>query len=155
MPFVTELTKHYNERNREGFDALNRRILLLLGAAIAAVLIGAKLLGRWGLNLIFGAEIAEHADLLIPTLLTTVLIAIEYYVSMLLTISRFLWPMLTGNAAALALTLTLQRTVIAADGAYGVNEMIYLSVGTNLLIQAVALLWYNRRWFGNKEKDAE
>lgn len=155
MPFVTELTKHYNERNREGFDALNRRILLLLGAAIAAVLIGAKLLGRWGLNLIFGAEIAEHADLLIPTLLTTVLIAIEYYVSMLLTISRFLWPMLAGNAAALALTLTLQRTVIAADGAYGVNEMIYLSVGTNLLIQAVALLWYNRRWFGKKEKDAE
>lgn len=155
MPFVTQLTKYYNEKNRKGFYALHDRILLLLGVAIAVTLIGAKLLGYWGLNLIFGAEIAEHVDLLIPTLLTTVLIAIEYYISMLLTISRFLKPMLAGNAVALILTLVLQRTVIAAHGSYGVNEMIYISVGANLLIQVAALIWYNRRWFGEKGKDTE
>lgn len=149
IPFVTRLTADYNEKRKPSYFSLHHRILLLIGGAIVIILIGAKLLGKWGLNLIFGAEIAAHDALLIPTLLTTAVIAIEYYISTLLTIARLFAPMIVGNAVAFVTMLVFQRPLISAYGMYGVNDIILISLGVNLLIQYVALLIFLKKWFSS------
>ena len=147
MPFVTRLTEKYKLKEKKDFSATHYRILLLLGGFIAAALIGAKILGQWALGLIYGEEVASYAALLIPTLLTTALIALEYYISMLLAIARFLKPMVIGNAAALILMFAFQWPLIQQHGAYGVNEVILISLGENLVIQYGAFMIHTRKWF--------
>lgn len=152
LPFVTKLTKEYNEKRKKEYFSFHHKILLLIGGAVAIILIGAKILGYWGLNLIFGEEIAAYEALLIPTLLTTALIAMEYYISTLLTIARLFAPMIAGNIVAFVAMLIFQRPLITAYGAYGVNDIIYISLGLNLLIQYIALLIYLKKWFSEEKK---
>ena len=104
-PSLTAFAEHWDRGDRAAFYRLHHRMLLLLLGAAAVCLVGAKLLGRWGLGLLFGPEIAAEEALLVPTLLTTVLIAGEYYLSALLTVCRKLRSIVVSNLAAMAVTL--------------------------------------------------
>lgn len=154
LPFITRFTAHYNEGERDAFYSLHRRILVLMGGAGVLILIMAKLLGKWALNLVFGPEIAEYDALLIPTLMTTVMIAAEYYISTLLTVTRSLKAIVVGNVAALLATLALSDHLVKSFGAYGVNDMIYISMGVNLIIQYIALTITLRKRFSDYAKTA-
>ena len=139
-PTITVFTRNYIEKNKKAYFSLLVKILALLAAVFAAILAGAALLGHWGLNLLFGGEIAEYSSLLIPVLLTTLLIALSYFFGALLTITRKLKVLLVANAAAAALTLTLSRPLIRTFGMSGVNYVIYIAMGVNALILLIALL---------------
>ena len=131
---------NYIEKNKKAYFSLLVKILSLLAAVFAAILAGAALLGHWGLNLLFGGEIADYSSLLIPVLLTTLLIALSYFFGALLTITRKLKVLLVANAAAAVLTLALSRPLIRTFGMSGVNYVIYIAMGVNALILLIALL---------------
>ena len=139
-PTITVFTRNYIEKNKKAYFSLLVKILSLLAAVFAAILAGAALLGHWGLNLLFGGEIAEYSSLLIPVLLTTLLIALSYFFGALLTITRKLKVLLVANAAAAVLTLALSRPLIRTFGMSGVNYVIYIAMGVNALILLIALL---------------
>lgn len=149
MPSMTRFSAHYNERRKDAFLRLNRQMLSLMGGAAVLVLAGAALLGRWGLGLLFGEEIARYSSLLLPTLVTTVLIAAEYYLSALLTVARKLSVILVSNIAATVVTLVLSNPLVRAYGAQGVNDVLYCSMGVTLLIQGAALAKAVKRQFGS------
>ena len=137
MPSLTVFARYWGERRKEDFFHLHHRILLMLAGVMAVIFIGAQVMGRWGLKLLFGEEVAGYAYLLLPTLVTTALIAGEYYLSSLLTVTRSLWMIAAANAAALVLTFILSEPLIRAGGMQGVNNMLYISMGVNCLIQYI------------------
>lgn len=154
MPSLTQFAEYYHERKDEEFHQLNRRMILLIAGVAAVILAGAAVIGRWGLNLLFGGEVAARAELLIPTLATTVLIAAEYYVSALLTVVRNLKAILISNIAAVAVTIAISDLLIRPYGSMGVNYVIYISMAVTLVIQGIALGKSFREHFGKGKKDA-
>ena len=151
-PSLTAFARHFGEKDRDGFFRLHHRILLLLAGVTAAILAGAAVLGRWGLGLLYGDEVAAHSYLLLPTLVTTALIAGEYYLSSLLTVVRDLKTIVISNGAAAALTLAVSDALIGRFGAEGVNMTICASMALNLVIQYAALRRALNRRFGQNGK---
>ena len=155
LPFLPQLAKYYNEERKKDFLRLHMGVSGALTASIAVIMIAAALLGKWGLNLIFGEEIAAYDGLLIPTLWTTVLIAAVYYISNVLTAIRKLGAIVAGNIVSLAVTVLFADRIVAMYGMMGVNYAIYIAGGANVLIQAGMLTVYLVKWFMAGKKQPE
>lgn len=146
-PAILVFTRHYVEHDRKNFYALYRRIWLILGGVFVLVFAGAALLGRWGLGLLFNDEVVAHADLLLPVLGTTLLVAISYFLGALLTITRQLKVILAANAVAAALAVALSHPIIQVCQMNGVNYVIYIAMGANVIILFTALTRQLKRHF--------
>ena len=59
-PTLTSFTQYYADRDKNRFYQLYKKIWLIIAGATTIVLIAAKLLGRWGLDLLFTEEIVEY-----------------------------------------------------------------------------------------------
>ena len=146
-PALIVFARYWNEKEKKGFYSLHRRMVLLLCGTAAAAFIGAALLGHWGLNLLFGEEIAAHDSLLLPTLATTTLIAVEYYLGALLTVARKLKSIVAANAAALAVTFLFSDMLIRPYGPNGVNLIVCISMSINCIILYILLLFARKANF--------
>lgn len=138
-PVITVFTRHYVQRDKKAFYSLYYRIWGLLAGAFAAVFVLAVLLGRWGLGLLFDQTVVEYAGLLVPVLGTTALIACAYFLGALITITRKLKVILAANFVAGVLAAALSLPLIRTWGMAGVNYVIYVAMGANVLILFVAL----------------
>lgn len=146
-PVITVFTRHYARRDAHAYYTLYHKIWALLAAAFAVVFVVAGLLGRWGLGLLFDEAVVEYAGLLLPVLGTTALIACAYFLGALITITRKLKVILIGNAVAAVLAAALSLPLIRSFGMNGVNYVIYISMGANVLILFIALTCILRRHF--------
>lgn len=146
-PALTTFTRYYAEGEKKNYYGLYGKLWLIIAAAIAAVLAGAKLLGKWGLSLLFTEEIVAYEYLLIPVLITTILIACSYFLGALLTITRTLKIIVISNSISTALVLALSTPLIRTFGMEGVNYVIYLAMGVNVLILSTALTIVLHRHF--------
>ena len=146
-PVITVFTRHYARRDARAYYTLYHKIWALLAAAFAVVFVVAGLLGRWGLGLLFDEAVVEYAGLLLPVLGTTALIACAYFLGALITITRKLKVILIGNAVAAVLAAALSLPLIHSFGMNGVNYVIYISMGANVLILFIALTCILRRHF--------
>lgn len=133
-PALIVFARYWTEKDRNNYLKLHHRMLLLLFGTAAVAFAGAAVLGRWGLNLLFGEEIAAHDSLLLPTLATTTLIAAEYYLGALLTVTRKLKSIVVANAAALVVTLSISDMLIRPYGPNGVNLTVCISMAVNCAI---------------------
>lgn len=146
-PTLTTFTRHYVQKDKKNFYALYRKIWLVIAACVAAVCVGATLLGEWGLGLLFNEEIVEYSYLLLPVLLTTILIACSYFLGALLTITRHMKIIVAANAVAMALVLLFSNGLVDRLGMDGVNYVIYLAMGANVVILFSALTLILHRHF--------
>lgn len=146
-PVITVFTRHYIHRDKNAFYSLYYRIWGLLAGAFVVVFVAAGLLGRWGLGLLFNQEVVEYAGLLVPVLGTTALIACAYFLGALITITRKLKVILAANLVAGVLAAALSMPLIRAYGMAGVNYVIYVAMGANVLILFVALTRILRQHF--------
>lgn len=147
LPFLPRFAELYHEKRKKEFNRLNQRIFLSICLVSALILFAAFLLGKWGLNLIFGEEIASYSFLLVPTLLTMVFVANEYFFSHVLTAIRQLKYVVISNAIAFITSLITSKAFVLRFEAMGVNYSIYISVGICIIIQSIALLFCSRKWF--------
>ena len=118
--------------------------MLAVLALFLAVVTGAALLGRWGLNLLFGASILPYAWLLIPALLTSLCSALLYFFEVPLTIMGRLKHMTAVHACAVALSLALSAVMIPRLGMNGVNLVICLTAGGDALAMLLMAAWFSR-----------
>ena len=146
-PLISSFSIYYQERDKKKFLMLIRKVILCLLAVSVVVILGAALLGRWGLALLFGEGILPYAYLLIPVIFTTIMIAFSWFVGTLLTIVRRLKSMLVSNACAAALAALTSPMLIQRFQMSGVNYAIYLAVGVSLVIQIAVLYHHLRRHF--------
>lgn len=146
-PVLTTFTRYYSEGDKKRFFQLYYRMWGTIGAAFLVILAGARLLGHWGLSLLFVEEVADHYQLLIPVLGTTILIACSYFLAELLTIARAMKPIMAANAVSMVLVLLLSRPLIQSWGMNGVNYVIYIAMGACVVILLVVLHIVLRRHF--------
>lgn len=153
-PTLTTFTRCYAQKDKKSFYALYRKIWFIIACAVLVVLAGAKLLGRWGLQLLFTEEVADHAYLLIPVLGTTFLIAASYFLGAMITITRHLKVIVLSNAVAMGLVLLLSTPLIRSFGMDGVNYVILIAMGVNVILLFATLSILLRKHFNSAEQPA-
>lgn len=146
-PVLTTFTKYYSEGDKKQFYKLYRQIWAAIAIVFLVILTGAYFLGHWGLSLVFVEEVADHYQLLIPVLGTTILIACSYFLSELLTVTRAIKPIMAANAASMSLVLLFSHALIRRYGMNGVNYVVYIAMGACVLILLVVLHIVLRRHF--------
>lgn len=137
-PLVAPLTERFTEARWSDFKKMVLTALAgILGFAVC-MFIGAALLGRWGLSLLFGEAILPYAYLLVPVLGTTLCISLIYFFDVLLTIGRRLKIMTVIHLAAVALAVASSMICIPTYGMNGVVAVLYLCAGGDMLAMALA-----------------
>ena len=66
---------------------------------------GGKIFGHWGLELLYGDEVAAHEDLLLPLIGCTILTAIVWFLCALLTVVREIKGLVICNVIILPVQL--------------------------------------------------
>lgn len=139
-PLLTRFSAAYRERKKGDYLRILGKVFVLLAVLVALLVVACIFLAEWGLNLLFGEEIAAYSYLLLPVIMTTVMIAVNYFLSALLTVARKLYPILAANAVAFAVSLFAGDALISAFGMDGVNLTLYIGMGASLLILASVLI---------------
>lgn len=135
-PLVAPLTSRFASRDLRGF---RRMLLLALGGVMgfaACMFLGAALLGRWGLTLLFGQAILPYAYLLLPVLGFTLCISLIYFLEVPLTIGRRLKVMTAIHGGAVALVSVVSLLAIPAHGLQGILLALYTGAGCDMLAMA-------------------
>ena len=99
-PMVTVFSESYNEKNKSKFmKTLWQCCMAIAGVSVIAI-IGAKILGRFGLNLLYGESILKYEYLLIPLIICTITTAASWLFCGVLTVLRNFRSLIVGNTIA-------------------------------------------------------
>ncbi len=120
-PFLPALSELYYRGEIKRFRKMLHRTFLLLIGMCVIVNIGAAILGRFGLTLLFGRGILEYYDLFFPIVWCTILIAIIWIVSAVLVALRQIRWLLTGMIFDFLICVSLARRLIECYGKNGVS----------------------------------
>ena len=144
-PLVAPLSEKYHAGDVPGFRQMTLRVLLAILVLACVVMLGAQLLGAWGLQLIFGESILPYARLLLPVLVTTLCVALLYFFEVPLTIVRRLKVMTVIHAVAVAAVTALSIWLIPGMGMEGVNWALTLAAGGDAVAMGLATAVLTRR----------
>lgn len=154
-PLITTIAENYTKRKKKEYLTILIRAVSAIALCSVVILIGAALLGEWGLTLLFGTKILPYVYLLIPVLLTTVMIAFCYFTDMLLTITRRLKVTSLAVTCAVLAELALSVLLIQNFCMDGVNYVLYIGFGIVLTIQITFLSVIVHRHFAVSPKTNE
>ena len=130
-PLVPVLTLEYNQGNKDKFLGILKKFGgLVLGLSVFC-LIGAKLLGRWGLVLLFQESIEPYVYLFVPVIIVSILIAVNASLFSLCTLLREIRTQYIIGVAGVVSAWILALTVVKTQSMMGV---VYALIGT-LVIQ--------------------
>lgn len=135
-PFLTLFAEKYNDGEIEGFWNTLKKCFLAIGVLSFASLIGGKLLGRWGLELLYGNEIAKHDYLLIPLILCTILTAIVWFLCALLTVVREFRGLIISNLLVVVISFLSSIVMLSIFGMQGASISLCFS-----FIIEIVFLW--------------
>lgn len=153
-PFVTLFAERYHEKDRKGFLSAFFKCLLSVIIIAAAGIIGGKLLGVWGLNLLYGQDVAAHSYLLIPLILCTILTAFAWLLCGVLTAIREFRGLIIGNLAAVIFSCVLSPILeytlgmqSPRAGMQGASLALGLATLTEIIVLFLFMLRNIRRHF--------
>lgn len=103
-PFMTVFAEQYTSgQTNEFWKTLKKCILGIIILSICA-LIGGNIFGKWGLNLLYGKEVAVHVELLQPLIICTILTALVWFLCGLLTVVRDFKALILCNTIAMVIS---------------------------------------------------
>lgn len=135
-PFLTLFAEKYNYGKIDDFWRTLKKCMLAIGILSLAALIGGQLLGKWGLKILYGNEVAGYAYLLLPLILCTILTAIVWFLCALLTVVRDFRGLIISNLIVVVLSCATSATLLRRFGMQGASMALSLS----LVIETV-FLW--------------
>ncbi|MCI8633151.1 MAG: oligosaccharide flippase family protein [Lachnospiraceae bacterium] len=138
-PLITFFTKYYVEKEKEKYMKQYHKVWKMIFLVFVTVIIISKIFGKWGLTILFNEEIVQYSNLLIPVLLTTLSLACIYFLSALLTIARCLKTIVLVNLTSVLLVAFFSRIFIESFGMNGVNYVILLATGVNIMLLLITL----------------
>ena len=143
-PFITMFANKLAAGDKHGF----RRIAVLITLGVFGVgtvgIGGVLLLGRWGLNLLYGEAVAAQAGLLVPMVVCAVLTSLVLFYCMLLTVLRDMKGLILGNLAGLAVSAAVSVPLVTRLALFGASYAAMLA----LAVQCVALAVFGLRSLG-------
>lgn len=134
-PFMTLFAEHYNDKKEAEFKANLKKCFAAIAILGTVSLIGGKLLGKWGLTLLYGEKVAAYDSLLLPLIICTILTALVWMLCGLLTVTRDLKGLLVCNIYALFISLFVSRNFIQMFDIQGAS----IALGISLAVQIVGL----------------
>lgn len=119
-----------NNQMKEFMQLLKRTSLIIVAFAMVGCL-GSVLLGEWGLELLYGTEIAKYTHLLLPVVMFSSLNAYVWFLANVLIVLRkikaFMWVYLLG------LVISLVATIPFID-VFGMNGVTYTMILYSLVV---------------------
>lgn len=141
-PFMTLFAEQYNDKDKKAFLGNLKKCFAAIGVLGIVSLVGGGILGKWGLHLLYGQEVAEYVSLLLPLIFCTILTAFVWMLCGLLTVTRNFKGLLISNGMALITSFLISGILIKLFNIQGAN----LALGISLLVEMVGLyvfLWRN------------
>lgn len=111
-PMVTVFSESYNEKNREKFVKTLWQCCIAIAGVSVVAMIGAKIFGKFGLELLYGKSILAYEYLLMPLIVCTVTTACTWLFCGVLTVIRNFRSLLVGNIIAALTSLILSVILI-------------------------------------------
>lgn len=133
------ISKYYMENNQNGILRISMKIIISLIVFAVLAVIGAVLFGDSILAILFGKSILPYTYLLVPTIISSCLTGLVWFLGMLLIIMRKIKPLIIDVVIGLVLSVVLSITLIPVyqfDGA-NATTIISLSFVAMLYIGAV------------------
>lgn len=120
-PFLPQLTMLYAEGKLDAFRKAFHQILLVLMGLTVVVLLGANLVGKIGLKILFGEKILEYYYLFNPIVWCTILTAMIWIVSAIVIAMRQIKSLLVGIVVSFGLCISIAQPLIEQYGKNGVS----------------------------------
>lgn len=95
-PLLPMFTRVYNDGDYKKFQNMFHKVLLVLVGTCAVVAFAAAIVGRWGLNLLFGEVILQYYELFMPIVFSTIGMALIWVLQAIVTGIRCIYSMLIG-----------------------------------------------------------
>lgn len=127
-PFMTLFAEQYEAGNIKGFMNTLRKCAFWLAVISVVSLIGGKILGYWGLNLLYGAEVAEYVDLLEPLILCTIFTAFAWLLCGLLTVVRDFKGLILSNLIPAIVSFLASSLLIQTFGTQGTSYTLMIGL---------------------------
>jgi O-antigen/teichoic acid export membrane protein len=129
-PLVPPLTEAFIQKDRDSFYGLLRKFAILLGVLSVLCVLGAALLGRWGLNLLFGMEIDPYVYLFTPEILVSVLVAVNASLFSICTLIREIKKQYIVGIAGIVASAVLSYMVVPK---LSMNGVVLAQLGTMMI----------------------
>jgi len=118
-PFVTTFAHKLADGDASGFKKLAAIVSAGIGVLGAVCCGGVLLVGKWGLNLLYGSEVAAHDALLVPLVICSSLTALSLFLCMLLTVLRDRRGLIAANTASLVTAAATSAPLIKTFNLFG------------------------------------
>ena len=137
-PVLTQFALLYNERKKREFIKLVIKISGVLVGLSVICIVGAFILGEWGLLFLYGERIQEYVYLFMPVIYYTCLNAFVWFFWNLLVIMRKMKHLLIINIVGAIFCLGIMNPIISVCGMNGVSYiMIVYSIVILLMMLGV------------------
>lgn len=127
-PLVPRFSVMLNNHRYEEFRKKLKVLFLMSFGFGVFVLVFAKLLGPWGLHLLFGDQISDYTYLLIPLVFCTLATAYVWILASLAIAMRYNWQMAIGMAISYGVCMFGTRAIIHRFGVNGTSYSTLLSL---------------------------
>lgn len=149
-PFMTLFAEQYADKKGHAFKENLKKCFVAIGALGIASLVGGKILGRWGLNLLYGEEVAAYESLLLPLIVCTILTAVVWMMCGLLTVTRDFKGLLISNGIALVISFVISGVLITVFDIQGASVALGISQAVEIVCLSVFLGGKLRKQFSEK-----
>ncbi len=150
-PFVTVFAERYNNKEKKAFWDAFRKCLLAVVAVALIGLIGGAIFGEWGLNLLYGAEVAKHVELLLPLILCVVLTAFAWFMCGVLTAIREFNGLVVSNVVAVLVSGALSLIFESRLGMQGASLALAVATLVEIIILVIYMLKKMKKHFEEEE----
>ena len=128
-PLIPKLSKYFYAKRIKDFRNLLNKMYLSLLAIAGVTLVGAALVGRWGLSLLYGKGILKYYGAFLPMILCTIGLAYVWILYAIVTALRKIVPMLLGMLVDFAIVLLISQPLISTYGLNGTNLVQIIGYG--------------------------
>lgn len=142
-PFITLFAERYHHKDKKGFWLAFRNCFLAIAVLSVCAMTGGKLLGHWGLMLLYGKEVAAYEALLLPLIGATILTAILWLFCGILTAVREFKGLIIGNIAAVFCSAVCSLVLIPKLEMQGatISLIIALCISCCILFGCMCRSW--------------
>lgn len=126
-PLIPRISALYIEKKYDAFLAIFHKILIFFAGFAVIVCAGGMLLGRWGLNLLYGPTILESYNLFMPLVWCTIFTAYIWIMDSIVTSIRKIIPMMLAMAVGFAVCFFFTNTFINTYGSNGASFIQIIS----------------------------
>lgn len=133
-PFVTLFAEKYNNNDIKGFLKILAKCIVAVCIISVIGLVGGALVGKWGLNLLYGSTVASHVDLLIPLIICTIITAVSWLFCGVLTVIRGFKGLVISNLTAVLTSIVLSPILEKSMGMQGASLTLALATIIEIVI---------------------